>query len=128
VVEYLQPPFISDDDGDIETYPSVSALCGAVEAIDVADGVYEAFDSRGQRVRLRAVGYDVTAEIDDDVEPDPAELERRLRRYVLDVGPARVGLQDLESTSLAEIVDALVEFQTAPPRSRGWFRRGRARS
>jgi hypothetical protein len=46
------PPIVIDDHGDIAFYPTVEAASIEMEAIDVLDAAYEAFDSHGRRLSL----------------------------------------------------------------------------
>ena len=108
------PPIVTDESGDIEVYPSVASACMELEAIDVLDGAYEAFDSRGYRLRIDAVRDIVSVVLEPGSTPDPLELERRLRRYVDRVGAARVGLSELDSATLPVMLDALLTFFRGP--------------
>lgn len=46
------PPIVIYGDGLCEVYPGIAVACQAVEAIDVNDGLYEAFDSTGSPLLL----------------------------------------------------------------------------
>ena len=54
--ESLIPPIITDENGDIDFYPSVEEAERDMEQIDVLDGVYEVFDSVGTRLSVTAEG------------------------------------------------------------------------
>jgi len=72
------PPIVIDGDGQIEVYQTVLEARRAVEVVDVADGLYQAFDSEGCPLRLVAHGDLVLIELPSDSRPDQAELEHRL--------------------------------------------------
>jgi hypothetical protein len=105
------PPIIVDDNGDVEIYPTIEVACSKLEAIDVNENAYEVFDSRGRLLRVETRGYDVwDMQVVSDVPPQPAELERRLRRFIERVGWERVGLADFERASLPVLVERLLGF------------------
>ena len=106
------PPIVIYGDGLCEVYPAIAVACQAVEAIDVNDGLYEAFDSTGTPLLLVTHENAVSIEVPLDSTPDPAALGRRLRDYIQDVGADRVGIADLEGdSSLPVMLDALLSFQ-----------------
>lgn len=47
-------PYVLVEGLDVTLHPSLSELVGYVEAIDVLDGVYEAFDAEGTALKLQA--------------------------------------------------------------------------
>lgn len=104
------PPVVTDDHGDISVYPTVAAACDYMEAIDVRGGVYEAFDSRGQRLSMGVEGGEVRMWVDASKEPAPGELERRLRHFVSEVGADRVGIADLDSAPMDQLIGSLLTF------------------
>jgi hypothetical protein len=48
------PPIVTDDNGDIELYPSIEAASRDLEEIDVLEGTYDVFDSMGRRLSVGA--------------------------------------------------------------------------
>lgn len=111
MLELPVPPIVTDEGGDIAVYPSVASACLELEPIDVVDGAYEAFDSRGFPLRIDAARNAVSMGMEPDSAPDPADLERRLRRFIERVGVIRVGLVDLDRATLPILLDALLKFQ-----------------
>lgn len=63
-------PFVLVEGLDVSLWPSLEALTNTVEAQDVRDGVYEAFDADGRVVRLAATtdSSRVTAELGGEGE------------------------------------------------------------
>jgi hypothetical protein len=104
------PPIVTDDNGDIEFHSSVEAAERDMEAIDVLDGVYDVFDSMGRRLSVGASEGLVQIWLDPDAMPEPEELEGRLREYIARVGPGRVGIADMETASLDNLIRALSRF------------------
>jgi len=80
------PPIVIYGDGLCEVYPTIAVACQAVEAIDVKDGLYGAFESTGSPLLLVTHGNLVSIELPLDSTPDPAALERRLSDYIQEVG------------------------------------------
>ena len=103
----IVPPIIVDDSGDIEIYPSEVATLMDLEAIDVNDGVYDVFDSRGYRLKLRTEGYDVYIDGPESDKPQVAELSRRLRAYISRLETTPVGIVNPDKMALSELVHAL---------------------
>jgi|GEM_PF-5424521 hypothetical protein len=58
--------------GDPGLFESVDAMVGAIEARDVRNGLVQAFDADGRRLRLQSVGDadPVTATLEPDAYPD----------------------------------------------------------
>lgn len=104
------PPIVTDDHGDIALHGSVEAACQEMEAIDVRDGVYDVFDSRGHRLSLGVSGGLVQIWLDPQAEREPDELARRLRHFMTRVGTDRVGVHDIEAASLDDAIHALARF------------------
>ncbi len=104
------PPIVTDDHGDIALHASVEAACQEIEAIDVRDGVYDVFDSRGRRLSLGVSEGLVQIWIDPQADPEPEELARRLRHFMTRVGADRIGVHDVEAASLDDALLALTRF------------------
>lgn len=105
-------PIVSDEGGDITLHVGVSEAESYVEAVDVADGVYDFFDGRGLRL-VAAIDSDQTVSLGLDPEQagGPDDLRQRLLDYILRVGKDRVGVNDPEELSLEELVGAVAVFQ-----------------
>jgi hypothetical protein len=130
------PPILIDEAGYFDIYPSVVVARRAIEAEDVANGVYEAFDSEGRPLLLVAHGNLVSIELSHESLPNVVELERRLRQHIRRVGPARMGITDLDHAPLDLLLEAMARFEHREDREnrssswRGLLRRisGRATS
>ena len=113
-------PFVLVEDLDVTMYGSLAALTGYVEATDVLNGVYEAFDAEGREVKLAAssASRPVTAEPGDVAG---SRLRALLINYVYAIGPARAGVTDpdLATVDLASIVRTLWALHTGG-RSHSW--------
>ncbi len=108
------PPIVLDDSGDIQVFPSVEAACREIEAIDVKEGVYEAFDTRGRRLYLSVDGDRVTADLASPIVDDSVELLNRLRRFISRVGAERVGVTEPETAALSTLLQSLLIFLWRP--------------
>jgi hypothetical protein len=88
-------PFVLVEGHDVQSFPSLDALVSWVEAQDVRDGVYEAFDGEGTAIELTA---------ESDVGPVAAgpgahaadRLKAVLVDFVTSVGPAQIGVAELD--------------------------------
>jgi hypothetical protein len=107
---FVLPPIVIDDHGDIALYPDVDTARREMEAIDVINGVYDAFDSTGARLSLAARESVVEISLDPDTDREPGELLRRLRHFIDRVGRERVGVVDVEAAPLEHLIDALARF------------------
>ncbi|GAA1211921.1 hypothetical protein [Rhodoglobus aureus] len=104
-------PIVIDEEGNLMVYPTVEMACLEMEAIDVVDGVYEAFDGHGRRLKLVAHGEFVSIAVPPDAHPEPAELERRLRKYIDPELAADLGIENVDDASLPALVHALFSYQ-----------------
>lgn len=105
------PPIVAIEGRDIMLYASVDSACLDLEAVDVRDDVYEAFDSHGKPLILATEGDVVTISADPERLPEPDKLASALRRYVESVGAERIGIGDPERAPLSELVSTLTRFQ-----------------
>ena len=117
IVSDVVPPIVIYGDGDCDVFPTVPLACQAVEATDVDDGLYEAFDSQGRALRLVTERNQVFIELPANSVPESAALERRLRDHIGTVGADRVGIVNLRDASLPMLLDALSAFQQGAKRS-----------
>jgi len=107
----VTPPIVIDGDGFFDVYSTVGDACSWLEAVDVDDGLYEAFDSVGHSLRLFTDGNSVGIDLPADSDSDPEEFTRRLRSNIHRIGVDRVGVADLESASIPIMLAALQSFQ-----------------
>ena len=117
IVSDVVPPIVIYGDGDCDVSPTVALACQAVEATDVDDGLYEAFDSQGTALMLVTSRNQVFIELPANSVPEPAALERRLRDHIGTVGADSVGIADLRDASLPVLLDALGTLQQSARRS-----------
>lgn len=112
----LVPVVVQGDDG-FEAFTSVEAACRQIEAIDVQDGVYQAFDARGARLTLATSGRWVLLSQDGHEPADPDRLAECLRDYLTRVSAhigedrfaARFGGVDLQNDPLERLIAVIVK-------------------
>ena len=107
----LTPPIVIDGDGFFDVYSTVGDACSWLEAVDVDDGLYEAFDSAGHSLRLFTEGRFVRIELPADSVSDPEGFARRIRSHIRQIGADRVGVADVEDASIPTMLAALQAFQ-----------------
>jgi hypothetical protein len=118
-------PIVIDGDGLFAAFPTAASACSYVEAEDVNDGLFEAFDSEGRRLLFQTHGNLVWLEVPPDSRPDPAELERRLRGYFQSVAVDPVGVTDIKDATLPVMLDEMLRFQRGEDRETPrWSLRG----
>ena len=98
MVTEIASPFLVFDGLDLSIYESLGSIEGELEGVDVEDGVYEAFDSIGRVVRLKATGVkrgkftvDIGKTHVDTVEATPTGAGRLydlLRDHLREIGQA----------------------------------------
>lgn len=71
---------------DLHVFRSVEEATGYLEAIDVENGEYEAFDAEGFPLTLSVAGSRVRIERTSGVPPKKEEVEAKLRSFVGDAG------------------------------------------
>lgn len=113
------PPIVIDGDGFFDVYATVGEACSWLEAVDVDDGLYEAFDSAGHSLRLFTEGRFVRIDLPADSVSDPEGFARRIRSHIRQIGADQVGVADLENASIPIMLAALYASQLAA-RSRTW--------
>lgn len=120
----LEPaePVVLDESGDVTVFASIRSLIGLVEAIDVRDGAYEAFDATGRPILLAATSDRARVTYTVGPTADPEHLHEILVRLA---GHPRVAAMlppgfDLERASLADLLAALVPKQKP---ARRWLHR-----
>lgn len=122
----IVPPVVCDENGDIEVHADEADACGSVEAIDVVNGEFEFFDSRGYPLMAEVSGYDVTRwRRIEGAQAQASLLSDRLRSYILQVGAERFELADIDTADLSTLIEAVSLFQRTPPPER--FRAGLGR-
>jgi hypothetical protein len=105
------PPFVLVEGHDLLLFPSLDALVNWVEAQDVRDGVFEAFDGQGRAI-------DLTADSDEGpvVASPGAHAADRLKvvlaEFVAEVGPLQIeaAAEDLTTVDLAWLLRSVTVY------------------
>lgn len=111
-------PVVLFDGGDLGMYASYSDLNGYIEALDVEDGVYEAYDSAGRPLDLltqggpKAYRCPVLVNVREGVQLEVEALEKRLRDYVRLSTRPRAGMPNFETDPLPELIVGLMPWYT----------------
>jgi hypothetical protein len=105
-------PILVFEGNDLSLFDDFDSLTTALEGIDVEDGVYQAYDSRGRAVELKAGGVKrgrFMVEVGTitvggiSTHPSSEEFKSRLRWYLAALG------QDFDSEmSTEELVNACI--------------------
>jgi hypothetical protein len=112
-------PFVLVEEGhDVQFFPSLDALVSQVEAQDVRDGIYEAFDGDGRAIELTAAS-DLSLVMAKARAHAADRLKSVLVDYIAAVGPDRVGVaeQDLATVDLVWLLRSIQVFHAGgrPP-------------
>lgn len=109
-------PVVLFDGGDLGMYASYSDLNGYIEAVDVDDGVYEAYDSAGRPLDLSTQGgpqayrSPVLVNVREGVPLEVEALEKRLRDCVRLSTRPRAGMPNFETDPLPELIVGLMPW------------------
>lgn len=98
-VEIIEP-IIVDENGAAEVYANLKDACSDLEAVDVSNGVYKAFDARGLVLDVRADGSHVRITAPDHARYDHEYLLKQVRRLAQAIGPNRLGGLHIDDASL----------------------------
>jgi hypothetical protein len=105
-------PFVLVEGLDVSTHPSLDALTSHVEAQDVRDGVYVAFDAEGREVKLAADsdGNGVTA---GPGNPARERLCAILIKYLDYIGAEQIAITEtnVATLDLALLLSIVAESQ-----------------
>jgi hypothetical protein len=103
----VTPPIVLVDGLDVQFFSSIEAAEGWMEAIDVENGVYHAYDSRGRALVVETKGERVYMAAASEEPPQAHELERLLRDYL------RHHLRDIADdpdNTLPRLLDACISL------------------
>ena len=120
IVVPMGAPFVLVEGLDVTIHASLDSLTAFVEAQDVRDGVYEAFDAEGLEIKLAAASDagPVTAEFGDGAG---VQLRGRLLAYIEGLGDSGISVEgaDLATLDLSSLVRRVAGYQSGgrPP---GW--------
>lgn len=121
------PLFVFEGD-DLHVYPSVEDACGDLEAIDVRENVYEAFDSEGFEVELLTSGWLVVgAKVRESREPVLDLVTQRVRAYARSLAARELVRADVETSGLARLGSAILAIRPQPFSWREFIARRRKR-
>jgi hypothetical protein len=118
------PPIVIVGDGDFAVNATLSAASISVEAVDVNNRLYEAFDSTGRQLQFRTHGDSVRLELRSDSETNLAELERRLREHITQTGGVRGVLRPADVPAAVMLHALLRREAFMRGTQRWWLRRG----
>ena len=117
-------PLVLFEGGDLTMYANYADLNGYVEAVDVDNGEYEAFDSAGRPIDLsteggpKEYGRPVLVGVREGVPLEVDSLTARLRGHVQGLASARAAWPNFESDSLSELIEGLMPFYREPRQRR----------
>ncbi|MBO9523632.1 MAG: hypothetical protein J7518_19035 [Nocardioidaceae bacterium] len=117
-------PVVVDDHGALEFYESVERAESYLEAVDVANEEYRAYDAAGHMLLLKVVGARVRITGSGDT-PRPDAVRDLLVEFLGRIGSERVGIEDPADLDLQSLAEALLAWTKPPQRSRRWFSPGR---
>jgi hypothetical protein len=108
----LEPaePVVLDERGDVAVFASIRDLVGYVEATDVRDGIYRAFDASGRPILLAAASDRARVTYTVGPHADPGHLRDILVRFAKrsNVVSTLSPKIELDLASLEALLDALV--------------------
>lgn len=102
---------IVDEHGDTEVYADVAAAAAGLEAIDVRNAEYEAFDSSGRPLDLYVVDGRAVLRLREDASPEVEDVVNRLRRAARAIDARLMPGLDIERADLRQLVDALLAVE-----------------
>jgi hypothetical protein len=94
---FIRPPVFVVDGEDVSVYDSLEDAMGALEGVDVEDGLYAVYDADGRRIALKGVGV-------------------KRSRFIVEVGLVQVESIEAEPTGADELGQLLLRFG----RHSGW--------
>ncbi len=100
----MKMPLIFNEHGDVSLYWSPSEAQASIEAIDVKNNEYIAYDATGRRLVIDVKGSRVRGvRLADDRTVHLGELASTLRRYVR----AREGSADVDNLPVTQLLDLI---------------------
>jgi hypothetical protein len=103
MAQALDGPIFVTADEPLLIFESIERALAHVEAQDVKDGIYLAFDRAGRRIDFTTSGFDV-GYVPDEGALNPAEFENTLRRildrWLPNSVPPSATLADLEALAI----------------------------
>jgi hypothetical protein len=105
----MKPPIIVDEHGGVEIYKTIEEAAMDLEAVDVENNEYVAYDSEGRLLRL--IPTSVHAVTIESAEQEPShtdELHAVLFKFLMDNGERASWLKE---ASLQELVTKALEYK-----------------
>ena len=107
--QWIKPPVIVDETGDIDVFESVEAAEIYLEPIDVENDRFVAFDSVGRLLRLLPTTPRVTIESAEEFPNHAGRLRELLIQFLKDCGSTDPDVSKLE---VPELVQKSLAFKT----------------
>ena len=102
----MRPPIIVNEHGDVQVFETVDHAEIALEAIDVRNAEYTAYDSDGRRLIVSVLNRDDEVRIsgDEDFVTSCDELKKVLSDFLIRTGES----EEVEEMSLRKLIDRFV--------------------
>jgi hypothetical protein len=115
-------PVVLVEGADVNVFASIGSLLGYVEAIDVRDGVFQAFDATGRAIQLAATSDRGPVTYTLGTVPEPELLRGLLAKAAKAYPQGRLDLnpEQLDGASLDELLTALLPKPSPRRRWRFW--------
>lgn len=97
---YTPPVALVDRSGDVAVFTRLEDLLGWVEAVDVEDGEYTAYDSEGRLITLRPYSGTALARVAEHRPQHAEDLRRALSSYLAAMGEPEGWLLQASLTDL----------------------------
>lgn len=104
----ITPPIIVDESGDIDVFETIEGAEMYLEAVDVKNQRFVAYDSEGRLLRLLPTMPKVTIEAAEGAPTHSEDARQVLIKFLTDVGTPKAGL---EEESLQELVATSLNFK-----------------
>ncbi|WP_447522694.1 hypothetical protein [Salinibacterium sp. NYA9b] len=98
------------DNDDLAMFVTIEDALIAIKANRIDPTRLGGFDAEGRRLAVAAHERDVAITVNADLDPDPAELKKRLRAYVNSDWLQQHGVVVPEDATLSELVRAVMIF------------------
>lgn len=118
-MKFIEPPIIVYDPGDVIIYECIKDVTIGLEAIDILNGNYTAYDSngrllklivdptvydsKGNLIRLKDVAKGIQIEATEDFPSHEKELKDILHDYLLELGINSLEVKDVNLASLINL-------------------------
>lgn len=107
--EAPRPPITIAEGHDINVFESIPGLLDYIEWIDVEDGVYEAWDARGRKIRLYVENEEIKLALIPGEANQANQLMELLKEDIHSVGPERYRLFKSDDVPLSELLEVVLD-------------------